>query len=143
MIMQANALKECQNDQDKISGCVEKGYDANGNLRAETPYQNGKRHGIEKFYYENGKLRAELPYQSGKAQDISKTYYESGNLESELPYQNDTVHGIAKAYDENGDLMLEIVYKDGAAISGKCANGKKLTSADLHNFTNGDGVSCN
>ncbi|MCI5787514.1 hypothetical protein [Helicobacter trogontum] len=71
MIMQASELKECQNEQDKISGC------------------------------------------------------------------------IAKTYDENGNLGLEIVYKDGVAISGKCANGKKLTSAHLHNFTNGDGVSCN
>ena len=40
-ILHADTLKECKNEADKISGCVEKGYYEDGWI--ETPYKNGKK----------------------------------------------------------------------------------------------------
>ena len=40
-ILHADTLKECKNETDKISGCVEKGYYEDGWI--ETPYKNGKK----------------------------------------------------------------------------------------------------
>ena len=51
----ADTLKECGNEEDKISGCVEREYHSNGKLMRETPYKNGEIEGMVKQYYENGR----------------------------------------------------------------------------------------
>lgn len=63
-ILHAETLKECKNETDKISGCVEKGYYEDGWI--ETPYKNGKKQGIEKIYYESGDLIAASTYKNEK-----------------------------------------------------------------------------
>ncbi|WP_394966090.1 toxin-antitoxin system YwqK family antitoxin [uncultured Helicobacter sp.] len=75
---QTRELQECKNERDKISGCVEKAYYENGNLRYEIPYKNGEIHGVEKWYYENGNLRLEIPFENDKRHGIAKAYYENG-----------------------------------------------------------------
>ena len=107
-ILHADTLKECKSEADKISGCVERGYYANGNLWVETPYKNGKREGIEKeYHYENGKLRAEIPF------------------------KNDSVNGDIKLYTKDGKLLALIKAENNKFISGKCSSDKALTSKDL------------
>ena len=93
---QTRELQECKSEQDKISGCVEKEYDGvyGARLWVETPYQNGKKHGVQKAYYENGNLRLEFPYQNGK------------------------LHGVEKEYDENGNLIKETLYENGELKTG-------------------------
>ncbi|AQQ59413.1 hypothetical protein XJ32_04125 [Helicobacter bilis] len=104
----ADTLKECESEADKISGCVERGYYANGNLWVEMPYKNGKREGIEKeYHYENGKLRAEIPF------------------------KNDSVNGDIKLYTKDGKLLALIKAENNKFISGKCSSDKALTSKDL------------
>jgi len=49
-------------------------YYKSGALWWETPYVNGKRHGIEKGYYESGALEWETPYVEGKKHGIEKEY---------------------------------------------------------------------
>ena len=112
---QTRELQECKNERDKISGCVEKEYvDAYGaRLWVETPYKNGKKHGIAKRYYENGKLASEIPYKNGEIHGVAKGYYESGKLASETPYKNGEPHGVVKWYYENGKLMSEFPFENG------------------------------
>ena len=149
---QAQELQECKSEQDKISGCVEKEYDGvyGARLWVETPYKNGKKHGVQKAYYENGKLMREIPYkndkihgvakgyyesgklasetpyQNGKKHGVEKAYYENGNLRYEAPYQNGEIHGIAKRYYENGNLQAQATYENGNIISGVCGDGKEI-----------------
>ena len=125
---QTRELQECKSERDKISGCVEKEYvDAYGaRLWFETPYKNGKKHGIAKRYYENGNLEYETPYKNGKKHGIEKWYYENGNLWYETPYENDKRHGIAKAYYENGSLQAQVTYENDNVLSGVCGDGKKI-----------------
>jgi antitoxin component YwqK of YwqJK toxin-antitoxin module len=80
---------------------VKKNYYRSGALWDETPYVNGKMHGIEKWYYESGALRGEIPYLNGDIHGIEKLYYESGALSAETPYVNGKAHGIVKCYDED------------------------------------------
>lgn len=98
----AENLKECESEEDKMQGCVEKGEIFGGGTWA-TPYKNGKKDGVRKEYYENG------------------------NLKQETSYKDDEKDGIEKYYSKNGNLIATMTYKKGEAISAKCANGKVLS----------------
>ena len=159
-ILHADTLKECKNEADKISGCVEKGYYEDGWI--ETPYKNGKIEGVEKEYDENGNLWRETPYKNGKFDGVAKVYYENGKLMGEIPFKNDEIEGIGKMYDTNGNLRLEapnlnnkvhgdvkyytedkkllatINAQNNNYISGKCYNDKVLTDKDLKEIRNND-----
>ena len=51
---------------------VEKDYFSNGNVRSETPYQNGLRNGVVKYYYSDGTLKSESTYVNDKLEGDSK-----------------------------------------------------------------------
>ena len=107
-ILYADTLKECKTEADKISGCVVKEYDENGNLEIETPYKNNKREGIEKWYH-----------------------YENGNLALEASVLNDILHGDIKLYTEDKKLLALIKAENHKFISGKCFNDKVLTDKEI------------
>ena len=115
---QTRELQECKNEQDKISGCVQKKYYENGKPMYETPYKNGERHGVQKVYYENGKLKSEILYQNDKTHGVEKEYDENGILMSEIPYQNGKLHGVGKVYYENGNLQAQVTYENDNVLSG-------------------------
>ena len=154
-ILHADTLKECKNETDKMSGCVERQYHQNGNIWVETPYKNGKLEGIEKWYDDNGDLVNEIPYKNDKREGMTKWYYRNGNLESEEPYKNGKREGMSKWYYENGSLKAETPFNNNGVngdmklytedkkllalikaenhkfISGKCFNNKVLTDKEL------------
>ena len=149
----ANNLKECQNEQDKIEGCVEiyeeadddgmeevevpykngringirKVYIANMKQLIETPYKDDIREGIEKYYYENGKLQREVPYQNDKSNGIERLYYENGRLRGEIPHRDDKRNGKAKFYYENGMPKVDVEIENEKAIVAQCYNGNTPT----------------
>ncbi len=132
-ILHADTLKECKNEADKISGCIERQYYKSGNIGFETPYKNGKKEGIEKWYDGNGKLGLETEYKNGKVNGVRKVkmYYKNGNLRRETPFLNDKAQGDIKYYTENGKLLATINAQNNKYISGKCHNGKVLTNKEL------------
>lgn len=91
---------------------VEKVYHYNGNLLTETPFINGKKHGVVKTYLKNGVLERETPYKDNLINGVVKDYYENGNLEAEISYINNKREGVCKIYYENGNLWFEIPYKN-------------------------------
>ncbi|MDY5822155.1 MAG: toxin-antitoxin system YwqK family antitoxin [Helicobacter sp.] len=154
-ILHADTLKECKNEEDKISGCVERSYHSNGNLWEETPYKNGKLNGMSKWYYENGNLDAEISYKNDKLHGIGKWYYENGNIKLEITYKDSKREGVMKMYDTSGNLRAEVsalnnvlhgdtkLYTEdkklfaiitnryGETIFSKCLNGKVLTDKEI------------
>ena len=148
-------LKECENQADKISGCVEREYHSNGKLMGETPYKNGEIEGMVKQYYENGNLVVEIPFKNYKANGIAKWYYENGNIKTEAMYKDNKQEGVIKMYDTSGNLRAEvsalnnvlhgdtkfytedkklfalITKQDGKTIFIKCLNGRVLTDKEL------------
>lgn len=81
----AKPLVECKNDKDKIDGCIDRWYYESGGLKYETPYKDGKSHGIDKSYWENGKLLYETIYENDKKNGIEKWYWSNGQLQHEIP----------------------------------------------------------
>ena len=104
------------NTSDKVE--VTKLYYESGALMVETPYVNGKRHGIEKWYYESGALRREAPYVNGKKHGIDKFYYESGALMVETPYVRGNIHGIVKSYEADKSSIYRLaLYEKGHKVA--------------------------
>ena len=105
------------NTIDKVE--VKRIYYPSGALWYETPYVDGKEHGIEKGYYESGALKKEIPYENGEMHGIVKAYYESGDLWYEAPYVNGKKHGISRDYDnDNSNIYCLTLYdKDREAVS--------------------------
>jgi len=58
----------------------EAGYRPNGQKYWETPFVNGKRHGIETWWYENGKKSSEYKYVNGQEHGIHFEWYDNGSL---------------------------------------------------------------
>ena len=112
-------LPECKNDEDKITGCVERIYYENGQLHYEIPYKDDKRDGIMKWYYENGQLEVETPYKDDKENGVKKWYYKNGQLGVETHYKDGKKDGIEREYYENGQLESEALYKNGDFVSMK------------------------
>ena len=151
--LNASELKECKSEEDKKTGCIEKDYYRNGNLKIETPFKNGKLEGIAKSYYESGNLELEAPFKNGVFEGVGKVYHQNGNLKSEATFKNGMIEGIQKNYYENGNILSEIPFmndkvhgsvkfyskkliwqanaQNGKLINGKCTNGKTLTNAHL------------
>ena len=97
---------------------VRKEYYESGALWAESPYENGERHGIEKTYYETGALWWETPYVNGERHGIVKCYYRSGNLLAETPYVNGERHGIEKSYeDDKSNICRLALYEKGHKVA--------------------------
>jgi len=77
---------------------IEKYYHDNGELNYETPYRNGKRHGLAKWWNENGLITREALYVNGQIHGLVKhCWYSDGQIMFEVPYKNDIEFG-AKIY---------------------------------------------
>ena len=100
----ADTLKECKNEADRISGCVEKIYHSNGRLWMEKPYKNGKKEGVERLYHGDMSIFVEMPFKNDKPEGIRRWYYENGNIGGEAIYKNGKQDGVIKMYDEGGKL---------------------------------------
>jgi antitoxin component YwqK of YwqJK toxin-antitoxin module len=91
---------------------VKKHYYKSGALERETPYVNGKVHGLAKWYYESGALMVETPYVDGKEHGIVKWYYPSGALRRESQYENGKMHGLEKDYEEGKSNIVSLALYD-------------------------------
>ena len=100
-------------------------YHRSGAILAETPYKNGKMHGIEKFYYESGDLWYETPYVNGKKHGIEHIYYTSGSIMLEVPYKHGIKHGVAKYYDKyNSNILSATLYDNGKNVLSMGVDGR-------------------
>ncbi len=120
-------------DSELYSGTYLTYYD-NGNLKMESAFLEGKKHGDCKLYFEDGTLNevrsysnnemtgtwltfnklgvklAEASYSNGKKDGKWFVWGDNGNLKYELCYDNGEKTGIWKSYDENGVVINERDY---------------------------------
>lgn len=95
-----------------------KRYYMDGVLVRETPFQNGKEHGISIYYFMNGFVQAEISFEYGKKNGLAKEYYSNGLLKTELSYKYDILSGQSKVYYKNGNIKTEAFYKNGKLEGG-------------------------
>lgn len=87
-------------------------YYANGKIKDEGTYENGKQEGLYKYHYETGEV-AEWVYKASQRHGPHKCYYESGKLKAEGTYKDGQLEGLYRHFYENGKLKEEQTYKDG------------------------------
>lgn len=77
----------------------------NEKLEEENSYKNDKQEGV---------LISQTPYLEGKKHGIEQRYHrKNGKLIRELSYKNDVLEGVGKwYYDENGKVLWEVPYKN-------------------------------
>jgi antitoxin component YwqK of YwqJK toxin-antitoxin module len=73
---------------------------------------------VKKHYYKSGALYWETPYVDGKMHGIEKWYYESGALSAEIPYVDSEIHGIVKSYEaDKSNIYRLALYDKGRAVA--------------------------
>lgn len=95
-------------------------YANNGKLKAETEYQNGRRHGKRKVYFDQKgkgkpKTMIQIPYFMGLVHGPVKDYHSPPNwgLKTRTQYLNGQLHGTLKFYDRRGELTVSVPYEGG------------------------------
>jgi len=89
----------------------------NGNLSAESSWEDGLLNGVSRSFYSSGKKKTETMFQNGKRQGLSLVYYESGQNQITGQYYNDQSDGKWKFLDENGKVKYELIYKAGVLLN--------------------------
>lgn len=113
----------------KLKNGVFKRHHADGSLKTEVNFVEGRQHGEAREYYQNGNLKLVVNYEHGVKEGVSKYYYENGKLYRETPFQKGEIHGIRKVY-AYGKLAAEIPYREGfvgAGLREYSPGGKLLT----------------
>ena len=102
-----------------IEGTVKEYFPAGyleGYPEKETPYKNGKKHGIEKTYHRNGQCKYESTYVDGEWTGMAKSYSQTGKIKSETQKNSEGML-VTREYYESGKLEAEEIKKDGKAFT--------------------------
>jgi antitoxin component YwqK of YwqJK toxin-antitoxin module len=67
----------------------------------------------EHEYYDNGQVKSETGYFEGKKHGLYKNWFENGQLKKQGKYQNDISYGRFAEWFENGQLKEQGEYRDG------------------------------
>ena len=67
----------------------------------------------EHEYYDNGQVKSETGYFEGKKHGLYKNWFENGQLKKQGKYQNDNSFGRFAEWFENGQLKEQGEYRDG------------------------------
>lgn len=87
-------------------------YFDNGNVRIKGQNNSkGQREGIWEFFYENGNIKARTPFKEGKIDGIEETFYENGNIECRTSYEKGIWDGIEERFYSNpGNIRIRTPY---------------------------------
>jgi antitoxin component YwqK of YwqJK toxin-antitoxin module len=83
-----------------------------GGVYWETPYVNGRMHGISKWYYKSGALKSEDPYVNGEEHGIEKQYYESGRISALVEYKNGVLYRYEKYTEDQSGYEASLHFSD-------------------------------
>ena len=104
--------------QDTLVNAINAFYKT-GELKRQTPVENGKPHGLEKEFNKEGLVIVVSKYYAGilgKREFINRSdkfglkqgswkyFWDNGNMKEEGSFQNDKKQGYFKYYDENGNF---------------------------------------
>ncbi len=79
-------------------------YYENGNIRYESNWINGKRHGPFTNWREDGSKELERNFYEDKKHGLLTEYYPSGIKQTEANFVNGKLHGLWTHWDKNGRI---------------------------------------
>lgn len=85
-------------------------YYSNGNPKAVTEYDKGRKNGSEKTFHENGSPKTNAFYRNGVKDGLFEEFYDNGKLKELATYKEGALIGEHKKYYKNGNLKLEEKY---------------------------------
>jgi len=77
-----------------------------GGSLAIVPWKNGVKDGVEKVY-DGSNLRAETPWKDGKIHGVKRTCFANGKLQSETTYEDGVANGPTRSYGPDGKVVRE------------------------------------
>lgn len=83
---------------------------ANGNIKSERNYKQGRLHGSQKSYFLNGKTKFEEFYKDDQLDGLQKYYYSNGQLALEITYKDGAKLGPCTWYFSDGKTHIKTYY---------------------------------
>lgn len=99
-------------NQKVFSGISESYYD-NGQLKSQTAFLNGKKHGTHTKWFNNGVKSFESIYQEGKQNGRTSSWWSNGNLRSIANFQHGVAHGIQEQWYVGGSKFKRMQLNNG------------------------------
>ncbi len=96
-----------------IEVTIEKRYHYNGEVEAEVPYVNGKKHGPQTGWEANGTRCFEMMWREGKEHGMATLRYDNGQKWYEGMWRDHKQHGVWSNWRESGGKEDEIYYIEG------------------------------
>ncbi|MCB9234394.1 MAG: toxin-antitoxin system YwqK family antitoxin [Bacteroidia bacterium] len=94
----------------KVADGIWRQWYANGRLRSQSVYENGRLEGLQELWYPEGNKQGEIHYKNGVKDGISTFWNEYGRKSGEIPYQNGQIHGTKRSWNKEGILTMEVDY---------------------------------
>lgn len=105
--VKAQATKETPYLNGKVHGVIKLYNASTGAFGYTYSYQNSKKHGPNTYYNEAGKVRKVEHYKKGKRHGPSLEYWPNGKMKSENWYKNNKLQGWSRNWNEAGTLLYE------------------------------------
>jgi antitoxin component YwqK of YwqJK toxin-antitoxin module len=77
-----------------------------GQKETEFTFQNDRIHGTYRAWHSNGQLAYECTYVNSRKQGLQTSWYETGEKDAECTFVNDKLHGVWKRWYTNGNLWM-------------------------------------
>jgi len=110
-LQERNYLKYLPNTALPFSGIAES-YHANGQIKIEQAYKDGKEEGLSREWYDNGQLKSEYTVIAGEFNGPFRAWYENGQRNVDFTFKNNKRGGVFRTWHENGQQESEITYKN-------------------------------
>ena len=94
----------------------QRAYDAEGNLKIETPIRDGKKHGREYIWNETGALESVEPFIDGNRHGLAKQYGRNGKIIGTYRFVHGTGYDIWRWEREDGSTFISEIFsvRDGS-----------------------------
>jgi len=93
-----------------------KTYYPGGKIESEITYKDTIREGEAKFYYADGTLKEERLYVNGKVAGLVKVYYPNGKLKELINIEDGKREGPTSLFDEEGNYVKDIMFENGIQV---------------------------
>lgn len=118
-----------------FSGHRQRRY-ADGTMKEQTTYVNGRREGTKTLWYPDGTKSYECTYQNGKKQGRANSWWKNGVLRSAANFEAGKAHGVQEQWYASGAIFKRLHLDQGKEAGLQQAwreNGKRYANYEARN----------
>ena len=91
---------------------AQKEYHADGQLKIEGSFDDGKRNGVWKAYFEDGQVQSQYTYKAGMRDGKCIVYHPSGQVYFEGQWEKDQKVGVWTYFNEDGTISKPVNHSE-------------------------------